>query len=104
MVSSQEGGEERSNQDLARHIQWSKAAYEFSGQLISYASAIHRFQFRVFSFSIPLFGKTGRLLRWDRCGIIFTKSFNWYEQQDTLFDFLWRLNYLSDVDRGYYCG
>ncbi len=103
MASSQEGhgGEERSNQDLARRVKWSKAACEISGQLIAYASAIHRSQFRVFSFSIALFGKTGRLLRWDRSGIIFTKSFNWYEEQDTLFEFLWRLNYLSDVDRGY---
>src|SRR6267378_7143716 len=103
MASSQEGhgGEERSNQDLARRVKWSKAACEISGQLIAYASAIHRSQFRVFSFSIALFGKTGRLLRWDRSGIIFTKSFNWYEEQDTLFEFLWRLNHLYHVDRGY---
>ena len=101
MASSQEGGEERSNHDLARRVEWSKAACEISGQLIAYATAIHRCQFRVFSFSVAFFGMTGRLLRWDRSGIIFTKSFNWYEQHDTFFEFLWRLNHLSDVDCGY---
>jgi len=28
-------------------------------------------------------------------------SFNWASQPDTLFEFFWRLNFLSDVDRGY---
>jgi len=57
---------------LARRVKWSKSTYETNGQLIAYATAIHRSQFfRVFSFSIALFGKTGRLLRWDRSGIIF---------------------------------
>src|SRR6266404_3217536 len=93
--------EESANQDSTRHVNWTKVAYKINGQLIAYATAIHRRQFRVFSFSVVLFGETGRLLRWDRGGIIFTKSFNWYEQHDTFFEFLWRLNHLSDVDRGY---
>ncbi|KAH9056639.1 hypothetical protein EDB87DRAFT_1539199, partial [Lactarius vividus] len=72
-----------------------------SSQLIAYASTIHRSQFRVFSFSVVLFGETGRLLRWDRSGVIYTKPFNWSTEPDTLFEFLWRLNFLSDVNRGY---
>jgi len=100
-ASSDVSSEESANQGSTSHVNWTKAAYKISGQLIPYATSIDRRQFRVFSFSVVLFGEIGRLLRWDRCGIIFTKSFNWYEQQDTLFDFLWRLNYLSDVDRGY---
>ena len=74
---------------------------EYNGQLVAYASAVHRSQFRVFSFSIVLFGDTGRLLRWDRSGVIYTESFNWATEHDTLYEFIWRLNFLSDVDRGF---
>ncbi|KAH9020339.1 hypothetical protein EDB84DRAFT_1678942 [Lactarius hengduanensis] len=87
--------------DLKSHIRWTKGAYRVSGQLIAYTSAVHRSQFRVFSFSVVLFGNTGRLLRWDRSGIIYTEPFDWSTQPDTLFEFLWRLNFLSDVKRGY---
>ncbi|KAH8998184.1 hypothetical protein EDB92DRAFT_1337114 [Lactarius akahatsu] len=93
--------EARAKSDLKSHIRWTKGAYRVSGQLIAYTSAIHRSQFRVFSFSVVLFGNTGRLLRWDRSGIIYTEPFNWSTQPDTLFEFLWRLNFLSDVKRGY---
>ncbi|KAH9953895.1 hypothetical protein BC827DRAFT_1379725 [Russula dissimulans] len=86
---------------VERHIKHSEAAYKICGQLLSYASALHHSQFRVFSFAVILFGDSGRLLRWDRSGIIYSESFNWADQPDTLFEFFWRLNFLSDVDRGY---
>ncbi|KAH9960890.1 hypothetical protein BC827DRAFT_1384148 [Russula dissimulans] len=86
---------------VERHIKPSKAAYKICGQLLSYASALHHSQFRVFTFAVVLFGDSGRLLRWDRSGIIYTESFNWAKKPDTLFEFFWRLNFLSDVDRGY---
>ena len=86
--------------DLESHIRWSHSAYKICGQLIAYAAALHHSQFRVFSFGIVLFGDTGRLLRWDRSGVIYTESFPW-KQRVTLFEFFWRLNFLSPVDRGY---
>ncbi|KAH8977385.1 hypothetical protein EDB86DRAFT_2817875 [Lactarius hatsudake] len=95
------GREATKKSDLKSHIRWTKGAYRVSGQLIAYTSAIHRSQFRVFSFSVVLFGNTGRLLRWDRSGVIYTEPFNWSTEPDTLFEFLWRLNFLSDVKRGY---
>ncbi|KAH9059619.1 hypothetical protein EDB87DRAFT_1563048, partial [Lactarius vividus] len=51
--------------------------------------------------SVVLFGNTGRLLCWDRSGIIYTEPFDWTTQPDTLFKFLWRLNFLSNVKCGY---
>ncbi|KAI0295342.1 hypothetical protein B0F90DRAFT_1927599, partial [Multifurca ochricompacta] len=63
--------------NLESHIQWTQAAYKTCGQLIAYASALHRAQFRIFSFSVVLFGDTGRT------------------------GFFWRFNFLSDVDRGF---
>ena len=86
-------------EDVSSHVGWTNCAYKTCGQLISYASGIHRSQFRVFSFSIALFGKTGRLLRWDRSGVIYTAPFPWAD--DIFFEFLWRFNHLSAVDRGH---
>lgn len=93
--------EDEEDGDLESHIEWTNTAYRICGQLVAYASAVHQSQFRVFSFSIVLFGNSGRLLRWDRSGIIYTESFNWAADHDTLFEFIWRLNFFSDVDRGF---
>jgi len=85
--------------DTSYHIRWTNGAYKTYSRLISYAVALHRSQFRVFSFSIVVFEETARLLRWDRSGIIYTESFKWTDGR--LFEFLWRFNHLSAVDRGY---
>jgi hypothetical protein len=87
--------------DLESHIRWTNSAYKICGQLIAYATALHHSQFRVFSFGVVLYGEKGRLLRWDRSGVIYTEAFEWAKQPDTLFEFFWRLNFLSPVDRGY---
>jgi hypothetical protein len=55
----------------------------------------------VFSFGVVLYGQKGRLLRWDRSGVIYTEAFEWAKKPDTLFEFIWRLNFLSPVDRSY---
>jgi hypothetical protein len=82
-------------------IRWTNSAYKICGQLIAYATALHHSQFRVFSFGVILFGEMGRLLRWDRSGVVYTEAFQWKTQPDTLCEFFWRLNFLSPVDRGY---
>jgi Fungal protein kinase len=84
---------------VVSHVGFNDRAYKICGQLVAYASDLHRYQFRVFSFSIALFGKSCRLLRWDRSGAIYTESFNWAD--GPLFEFLWRFNHLSAVDRGH---
>jgi len=89
----------KDSEDVSSHVGWTNCAYKTCGQLISYASGIHRSQFRVFSFSIALFGEIGRLLRWDRSGVIYTAPFPWAD--GILFEFLWRFNHLSAVDRGH---
>ncbi|KAF8502737.1 hypothetical protein F5888DRAFT_1115378 [Russula emetica] len=89
--------------DLESHDsdRWTNSSYKICGQLIAYATALHHSQFRVFSFGVVLYGEKGRLLRWDRSGVIYTEAFEWAEQPDTLCEFFWRLNFLSPVDRGY---
>ena len=85
--------------DTSYRIHWTSSAYRTYSQLISYAVALHRSQFRIFSFSVAVFEETARLFRWDRSGIIYTESFPWADGR--LFEFLWRFNHLSAVDRGY---
>ena len=42
---------------------------------------------------------TFRLMRWDRSGIIYTEPSNLTDGH--LFEFLWRFNHLSPIDRGH---
>ena len=81
------------------HVGWTIRDYKICGQLIAYARAVHRYQFRIFSFSVARFEDTVRLLRWDRGGVIYTEPFEWADEG--LFEFLWRFDHLSAVDRGY---
>ncbi|KAH9020337.1 hypothetical protein EDB84DRAFT_1565760 [Lactarius hengduanensis] len=93
---------EKKGSDVFRDLEQmeTKVLVKSAAELTAYTSAIHRSPFRIFSFSVVLFGNTGRLLRWDRSGIIYTEPFNWSTQPNTPFEFLWRLNFLSDVKRG----
>jgi len=81
------------------HVDWTNSAYKTCGQLIDYATSHHRSQFRVFSFSVFVIEDTFRLLRWDRSGIIYTELSKLANEY--LFEFLWRFNHLSPVDRGH---
>jgi hypothetical protein len=56
---------------------------------------------RLFSFGVVLFSEMGRLLRWDRGGVIYSEAFQCKTRPDTLCKFFWRLNFLSPVDRSY---
>ena len=89
------------NGDLESHIKWTNSSYNVCGQLLSYTSALHHSQFCVFLFAIILFSDMGQLLQWDHSRVIYSESFYWAKEPDTLFKFFWRLNFLSDVDCGY---
>ncbi|KAI0297805.1 hypothetical protein B0F90DRAFT_1819123 [Multifurca ochricompacta] len=91
----------KAEEHVKSHVRWTNTAYKICGQLLAYASALHRSQFRFFSFSVIIFSESARLLRWDRSGVIYTDAFKWATQPNTLFEFFWRFNFLSDVDRGY---
>ena len=87
------------NPQATCHVDWTNSAYKTCGQVIGYATAHHRSQFRVFSFSVVVVEDTFRLLRWDRSGIIYTGPSDLTD--GNLFEFLWRFNHLSPVDRGH---
>ncbi|KAI0366917.1 hypothetical protein BV20DRAFT_1055249 [Pilatotrama ljubarskyi] len=73
------------------------------GQHISYATEIFARQERIFLFSISLSGSCARLFRWDRSGVIVTRSFDMRERPDLLCEFLGRFACASDAQRGHDC-
>ena len=48
-----------------------------------------------------ILGRRFRLLRWDRAGVIVTKSIDYFKNPDLLCDFLWRISHLSDAALGF---
>ncbi|KAI0364217.1 hypothetical protein BV20DRAFT_875901 [Pilatotrama ljubarskyi] len=70
-------------------------------QHIAYAMEIQARQPRVFLFSVSVCGSYARLLRWDRSGVVMTRSFDMHEEPDLLCEFLSRFAYASNVQRGH---
>ncbi|KAI0330526.1 hypothetical protein GY45DRAFT_1302931 [Cubamyces sp. BRFM 1775] len=71
------------------------------GQHIVYTTEILARQHRTFVFSITMAGSTARLCRWDRSGLIVSRSFDIRERPDLLCDFLARFAYASPTKRGH---
>ena len=72
------------------------AAKDTKGQITSYAVAQRSTQFRTHIFSILLFPKFARLIRWDQAGAVVTKGF----PLEHLVDFVKRYNDASPLERG----
>ncbi|KAI0357827.1 hypothetical protein OH77DRAFT_1398469 [Trametes cingulata] len=71
------------------------------GQHIAYAMEVQARQQRVFLFSISISGSFARLLRWDRSGIIVTRSFDIRTRPELLCEFLGRYACASREQRGF---
>ncbi|KAI0359797.1 hypothetical protein OH77DRAFT_1517405 [Trametes cingulata] len=71
------------------------------GQHLSYAAEIFARQHRVFLFSISMSASSARLFRWDRSGVVVTRSFDIRRQPELLCDFLARFACASDAQRGH---
>ncbi|EJF60928.1 hypothetical protein DICSQDRAFT_170784 [Dichomitus squalens LYAD-421 SS1] len=65
------------------------------GQVISYAELLLALQHRTFLFMLLIVGRRFRLLRWDRSGVIITRSTDYYKKPELLREFLWRVSYAS---------
>ena len=85
-----------SDNDFLRH---SDRAMQTLGQLMSYSTAHLATQFRTHIFSVLLFRKSARLMRWDRAGLIVSKRIP-LETSD-LVDFFWRFSEASLKNRGH---
>ena len=75
------------------------AAYDTLGQITLYATAHMAAQFRTHVFSLLIFPKYARLLRWDRAGVVVTERIPVVES--TLAEFYWRYSHATPAVRGY---
>lgn len=71
------------------------------GQSTRYAHAVLTRQFRTCVYSVSVAGTTARLLRWDRSGLIVTKSFDYKENPSYLASFIWRFSKSTNERRGW---
>ncbi|KAF8889310.1 hypothetical protein BD779DRAFT_1520893 [Infundibulicybe gibba] len=82
------------------------SARDTLGQITQYATAHLAAQFRTHVFSLLVFRKYARLLRWDRSGVVVTEKINMTSRNGTtsklhsLCDFLWRFNHATPEARG----
>ncbi|KAI1781851.1 hypothetical protein LXA43DRAFT_593736 [Ganoderma leucocontextum] len=74
---------------------------EVRGQITTYSELLQLIQHRVALFMLLILGRRFRLLRWDRAGVIVTKSIDYFKDPDPLCDFLWRISHLSDAALGF---
>ena len=69
------------------------------GQLTSYTSAHLAAQFRTHVFSVLLFSKSARLMRWDRAGVIVSDRIPL--DSSVLTQFFWRFSNADAMKRGH---
>ena len=77
----------------------SDKAKQTLGQVTSYATAHLAAQFRTHVFSILLFRKSARLMRWDRAGVIVSERIRL--DKSMLARFFWRFSNANASDRGH---
>ncbi|KAH9942023.1 kinase-like domain-containing protein [Amylocystis lapponica] len=71
------------------------------GQIIHSASKIFLRQHRCFVFSLVIFDKFARIIRWDRSGALVTERFNYTSEPNKMCEFLWRFGRMSAARQGY---
>ena len=70
------------------------------GQLASYADLLFTVQQRTEVFMLFVIGRRFRIIRWDRAGVIVTKSIDYFEDWGPLCNFFWRIAQLPDHKLG----
>ncbi|KAH9889879.1 hypothetical protein C8Q73DRAFT_736310 [Cubamyces lactineus] len=77
-----------------------RESLQYFGQNIAYATELCARQFRHCCFSISLSGCWARLMRWDRSGLVVTRTFDLHHEPEILCEFLWRYAHMSEAERG----
>ena len=78
----------------------SDAAKLIRGQITAYVTAQLGKQFRLFAFSVVIFGPMARVIRWDRAGAVVTEAFDYVQKPGLLADFFKRFASLPPEGRG----
>ena len=78
-----------------------KARKQLFDGISSVSELVFAAQQRVFFFMLLFIGRSFRLLRWDRAGVVTTPSVDYFEDPSTLCDILWRISHLDDNTLGF---
>ncbi|KAH9942012.1 hypothetical protein B0H21DRAFT_793702, partial [Amylocystis lapponica] len=70
------------------------------GLTIRSATEIFLRQHRCFMFSLVIFNKFARIIRWDRSGALVTERFNYTLEPNKMCEFLWRFGRMSAAQQG----
>ncbi|TFK79242.1 hypothetical protein K466DRAFT_668174 [Polyporus arcularius HHB13444] len=70
------------------------------GQIITYAELLFAVQQRIAVFTLLVLGRQCRFIRWDRSGLVVTRSFDYYKKWKFFVDVLWRISQSSDKRLG----
>ncbi|KAI1788211.1 hypothetical protein LXA43DRAFT_648708 [Ganoderma leucocontextum] len=65
------------------------------------AELLFAVQHRIAVFMLLVVGRTFRMLRWDRAGVIVSPSIDYFAHPDILYDFLWRISVLDNSRLGF---
>ena len=71
------------------------------GQIAAYAGLALSMSFRRHFFSMLVLGRYARFIRWDRCGAIVTRRFDYTKHPRLVFDFYLRFGQLTPLQRGF---
>ena len=71
------------------------------GQIAAYAGLAMSMSFRRHFFSILVLGRYARFIRWDRCGAIVTRRFDYTKHPLLVFNFYLRFGQLTPLQRGF---
>jgi hypothetical protein len=71
------------------------------GQLCSYAAAHEGSQFCVHTFTLSIFGRSARFIRWDHSGTTVTRSFDYIKELHILANLFWCYVCFNDSQHGY---
>ncbi|KAI0089418.1 hypothetical protein BDY19DRAFT_942281 [Irpex rosettiformis] len=70
------------------------------GQLAMYAKEVFDHQFCTHAFQLLVFGRHARFIFWDHSGAIVSDSFDYVSNSQTMVEFFWRYNHMTEQDRG----
>ncbi|KAM5541548.1 hypothetical protein V8D89_004738 [Ganoderma adspersum] len=78
-----------------------KARKRLFDGISSISELVFAAQQRVFFFMLLFIGRSFRLLRWDRAGVVTTPSIDYFKHPGILCDILWRIPHLDDNALGF---
>ncbi|KAI0333028.1 hypothetical protein GY45DRAFT_1368783 [Cubamyces sp. BRFM 1775] len=71
------------------------------GQIMCYSGYIFDNQRRMHHYTLIIFGRMVRIIRWDRAGVVATKPFDYVAHPELLLSFIWRFARMTPAQRGH---